>query len=93
MNDVLRQLSPFARLEVVEGACAYPRTLLMNKHHHQAHFEQSYSNLESFQAAVHAAKKTTRIKRIGAALSIPIILASLVDLFETALSESCDCLF
>lgn len=89
-NHVLRQLSHFARLEVVEGACAYPRTLLMNKHHHQAHFEQSYSNLESFQEAVNAAKETTRIKRIGAALSLHIILASLVDLFETALIDTVD---
>ena len=89
-RDVLRRLDKAVRLEVVEASCVYPKTLSMKEHRQRAHLEQSYENLETFQAAVNAAKRDPHIKRLGFSLSIPVILDSLVELFETVLSESFD---
>jgi hypothetical protein len=87
-RDILQRLNKDVRLEVVEASCVYPETLSMKEHRQRAYVESTYKDLETFTAAVNAAKRDPHIKRLGFSLSIPIILDSLVELFETVSSES-----
>lgn len=88
-RDVFQRLDEIVlvRLEVVEASCVYPKTLSMKEHRKRALLEHSYHNLDTFVTAVNAAKRDPHIKRLGFSLSIPLILDSLVKLFDTALSE------
>ena len=89
-QDYLQELDKTIRLEIIESACVYPRTVNMKEANQPAMLELIYSDLSSFGIAVKEANGDVHIRRLGYSLSIPTILGCLVDLYDTLLLDKVD---
>jgi hypothetical protein len=89
--DYLGRLDERARLRVVEDACSYRETPACARAQESALLDASYSDENSFKAAVAAAvagaSRDERLKRLSDALFLPLTLDVLAKLWSTCLLD------
>lgn len=90
VKDAFAGLDAKTRLFVVEASCVYSETLTMKEAKQDAVVEAGYNDSDTFERVISVVLRDPNIKRLGFSLSMPLILNSLNELFDTCLLSNVD---